>query len=81
MMYFKVGSRYLKYPNIGAGTIIIAVFWTRFLEYKHKYFILGLKLFPMVSKQDLVLSPHRAYSPFSDLLRWNEVVENILCIS
>jgi phosphoglycerate dehydrogenase-like enzyme len=30
---------------------------------------------------NIVLSPHRGYSPFSDLLRWDEVIENINRIS
>jgi phosphoglycerate dehydrogenase-like enzyme len=33
--------------------------------------------FPFHTLDNIILSPHRAYSPFSDLLRWNEVVENI----
>lgn len=34
--------------------------------------------YPFHTLENIVLSPHRGYSPFSDLLRWNEVVENIL---
>lgn len=26
---------------------------------------------------NIILSPHRGYSPFNDVLRWNEVIENI----
>jgi len=33
--------------------------------------------FPFHSLDNIILSPHRGYSPFSDLSRWNEVVENI----
>jgi len=33
--------------------------------------------FPFHTLDNIILSPHRAYSPFMDLLRWNEVVENI----
>ena len=33
--------------------------------------------FPFHSLDNIVLSPHRGYSPFSDLLRWDEVIENI----
>ena len=33
--------------------------------------------FPFHELDNIVLSPHRGYSPFSDLLRWNEVIENI----
>jgi len=33
--------------------------------------------FPFHSLDNIILSPHRGYSPFRDLLRWNEVVENI----
>ena len=33
--------------------------------------------FPFHTLDNIILSPHRAYSPFSDLLRWDEVVENI----
>ena len=33
--------------------------------------------FPFHSLDNVVLSPHRAASPFSDLERWQEVVENI----
>jgi phosphoglycerate dehydrogenase-like enzyme len=37
--------------------------------------------FPFHTLDNIVLSPHRGYSPFSDLLRWNEVVENITRIA
>lgn len=37
--------------------------------------------FPFHTLDNIVLSPHRGYSPFSDLLRWNEVVENIIRIA
>ena len=33
--------------------------------------------FPFHKLKNIILSPHRGYSPFSDLLRWNEVIENI----
>jgi phosphoglycerate dehydrogenase-like enzyme len=33
--------------------------------------------FPFHTLDNIVLSPHRAYSPFSDLLRWDEVIENL----
>ena len=33
--------------------------------------------FPFHTLDNIILSPHRGYSPFSDLLRWNEVIENI----
>lgn len=28
--------------------------------------------------ENIILSPHRGYSPFKDLLRWDEVIENIM---
>jgi len=37
--------------------------------------------FPFHTLDNIVLSPHRGYSPFNDLLRWNEVVENITRIA
>ena len=37
--------------------------------------------FPFHNLDNIVLSPHRAYSPFGDLLRWDEVIENINRIS
>ena len=37
--------------------------------------------FPFHQLKNIVLSPHRGYSPFSDLLRWNEVIENIKRLS
>ena len=40
----------------------------------------GLKFpfhYPFNELSNIVLSPHRAASPFSDLKRWNEVIENI----
>jgi len=37
--------------------------------------------FPFHNLDNIVLSPHRGYSPFSDLLRWDEVIENINRIS
>ncbi len=33
--------------------------------------------FPFNALDNVILSPHRAASPFSDLKRWNEVIENI----
>ncbi len=33
--------------------------------------------FPFHTLDNIVLSPHRGYSPFNDLLRWNEIIENI----
>jgi phosphoglycerate dehydrogenase-like enzyme len=33
--------------------------------------------FPFHKLENIILSPHRGYSPFADLLRWNEVIENI----
>jgi len=33
---------------------------------------------PFHALENVVLSPHRAASPFDDLERWNEVIENIL---
>ena len=33
--------------------------------------------FPFHMLDNVILSPHRGYSPFSDLLRWDEVIENI----
>ncbi|MFW9820662.1 MAG: NAD(P)-dependent oxidoreductase [Candidatus Thorarchaeota archaeon] len=33
--------------------------------------------FPFYRLDNIVLSPHRGYSPFKDLLRWNEVIKNI----
>ncbi|MFX1456172.1 MAG: NAD(P)-dependent oxidoreductase [Promethearchaeota archaeon] len=33
--------------------------------------------FPFHKLNNIILSPHRGYSPFSDLLRWDEVIENI----
>ncbi|MFX0048585.1 MAG: NAD(P)-dependent oxidoreductase [Candidatus Hermodarchaeota archaeon] len=37
--------------------------------------------FPFHTLDNIILSPHRGYSPFNDLLRWNEVVENITRIA
>jgi len=37
--------------------------------------------FPFHNLDNIVLSPHRGYSPFNDLLRWDEVIENINRIS
>ena len=33
--------------------------------------------YPFHTLDNIVLSPHRGYSPFNDVLRWKEVVENI----
>ncbi len=33
--------------------------------------------YPFHTLDNIILSPHRGYSPFKDLLRWNEVIENI----
>ena len=32
---------------------------------------------PFHTLENIVLSPHRGYSPFNDLLRWDEVIDNI----
>ncbi len=37
--------------------------------------------FPFHDLDNIILSPHRGYSPFSDLLRWGEVIENLSRIS
>ena len=37
--------------------------------------------FPFHELNNIILSPHRGYSPFNDLLRWNEVIENITRIA
>lgn len=37
--------------------------------------------FPFNELDNIILSPHRAASPFSDLKRWDEVIENISRIS
>lgn len=34
--------------------------------------------FPFHELDNIVLSPHRGYSPFNDLLRWDEIIENII---
>jgi len=33
--------------------------------------------FPFYELNNIILSPHRGYSPFNDLSRWNEVIQNI----
>jgi len=33
--------------------------------------------FPFHTLDNIILSPHRGYSPFRDLLRWDEIIENI----
>ncbi|MFX1320701.1 MAG: NAD(P)-dependent oxidoreductase [Promethearchaeota archaeon] len=33
--------------------------------------------FPFHTLDNIILSPHRGYSPFNDLMRWDEVIENI----
>ncbi|MFX1575097.1 MAG: NAD(P)-dependent oxidoreductase [Promethearchaeota archaeon] len=33
--------------------------------------------FPFHTLDNIILSPHRGYSPFNDLIRWNELIENI----
>ncbi|MFQ5833108.1 MAG: NAD(P)-dependent oxidoreductase [Candidatus Thorarchaeota archaeon] len=35
------------------------------------------RLYPFHELENVILSPHRGMSPFADLERWNEVVENI----
>ncbi|MFX1253997.1 MAG: NAD(P)-dependent oxidoreductase [Promethearchaeota archaeon] len=36
---------------------------------------------PFHTLDNIVLSPHRGASPMNDLLRWNEVIENIRCFA
>jgi phosphoglycerate dehydrogenase-like enzyme len=38
-------------------------------------------IFPFHKLDNIILSPHRGYSPFKDLLRWNEIVENVTRMS
>ena len=68
----------LKYNTIqGAGIDV----WYDYRPHANKG---GLKYpyeFPFHDLDNIVLSPHRGYSPFSDLLRWDEVIENIKRIS
>ncbi|MFX1376942.1 MAG: NAD(P)-dependent oxidoreductase [Promethearchaeota archaeon] len=33
--------------------------------------------FPFHTLDNIILSPHRGYSPFGDLLRWDEIIENV----
>jgi phosphoglycerate dehydrogenase-like enzyme len=33
--------------------------------------------YPFHELDNIILSPHRGYSPFDDLLRWDEVIENL----
>jgi len=33
--------------------------------------------YPFHKLKNIIFSPHRGYSPFKDLLRWNEIIENI----
>ena len=37
--------------------------------------------YPFHELDNIILSPHRGYSPFSDLLRWDEVIENLSRLS
>lgn len=37
--------------------------------------------YPFHKLDNIILSPHRGYSPFNDLLRWNEIIENIIKIT
>ncbi|MHA1670312.1 MAG: NAD(P)-dependent oxidoreductase [Promethearchaeota archaeon] len=37
--------------------------------------------YPFHDLDNVILSPHRGYSPFSDLLRWDEVIENLSRLS
>lgn len=37
--------------------------------------------FPFHELDNIILSPHRGYSPFIDLLRWDEVIENLSRLS
>jgi len=53
-------------------------------NYKPEMDDLGRKYpfsFPFHKLDNTILSPHRAASPFSDLQRWDEVVENIKRVS
>jgi phosphoglycerate dehydrogenase-like enzyme len=34
--------------------------------------------YPFNELDNIIFSPHRGYSPFTDLLRWDEVIENII---
>jgi len=37
--------------------------------------------YPFHDLENIILSPHRGYSPFADLLRWDEVIENLSRLS
>ena len=55
--------------------------WYDYHPNPDKYGVRRPYKFPFHTLDNIVLSPHRGYSPFSDLLRWNEVVENIIRIA
>ena len=64
----------LKNKNIAGAAIDV---W---YEYKPEADENGKKYpyhFPFHELDNIVLSPHRAASPFNDFTRWNEVFENI----
>ena len=68
----------LKYNTIqGAGIDV----WYDYRPHPNKEDLKYPYEFPFHDLDNIVLSPHRGYSPFSDLLRWDEVIENIKRIS
>jgi len=64
----------LKYKIITGAAIDVWYDYTPKSDEKGKKFPFH---FPFHSLDNIVLSPHRGYSPFNDLLRWDEVIENI----
>ena len=68
----------LKEKNINAAAIDV---W---YDYEVKNDENGKKYpykFPFYTLNNVLLSPHRAASPFNDLERWNDVIYNINCIA
>ena len=51
--------------------------WYKYRPEKEEEKILHPANFPFHELDNVVLSPHRAASPFDDLKRWDEVIENI----
>lgn len=68
----------LKEKNINAAAIDV---W---YDYEVKNDENGKKYpykLPFYKLNNVLLSPHRAASPFNDLERWNDVIYNINCIA
>jgi len=75
----KVVNEAALYNSLKKGTIMAAAIdvWYNYKPLPDQNGKLYPFEFPFQELDNVILSPHRAASPFSDLKRWDDVIENI----